>query len=146
MSHAIPAPDSMGLLNQLLSCRQFDDLQGDLLDPLSNMLLSMSAALIQLTRSSAVGEDLPTHVVKRSLHVGPLTRAIKSYADGDFRLDPIFDLEANRVHRFSMRKSRANSGDTFQRFLQRHDIYETIGVTLPVQTMFGTEIFALSFQ
>jgi hypothetical protein len=143
---ADPARDPLDLLNRILRCRCFEDLRGGLLDPTSHTLRCSSAALVHMASVSAAGDAAVSTVMKRSLYVGRLTQAIKNYANGDFRLDPIFRLQANRVHRFSMRRTRADRGAPFQQFLRCHDIHETIGVTLPIHTAFSTDVFALSYQ
>jgi DNA-binding CsgD family transcriptional regulator len=146
MPHRRYEPESSGLLNRLLRCTAFADLQGEFLGPAAHALRSTSAALVHASRDSSGGHDIPTHSLKRSLHVGPLSRALECYADGDFRLDPLFNLEAYRVHRCSLHMSRATGGERFRQFLLKHDIHETFGVALPITTNFGTQVFALSFQ
>ena len=146
MSHRPYEPESTGLLNRLLRCTSFDDLESEFLGPAAHALRSTSAALVHASRVLSGGGDTPTHSLKRSLHVGPLNRALECYADGDFRLDPLFNLEAYRVHRCSLHMSRAAGCERFRQFLLGHDIHETFGVALPITTNFGTQVFALSFQ
>ncbi len=65
MSHRRYEPESTGLLNRLLRCTAFDDLQSEFLDPAAHALRSASAALVHASRNSSSGNNIPTHSLKR---------------------------------------------------------------------------------
>lgn len=148
---ALGPAHSAELMDELLSCNQFDKLPDRLLAPVSHALGAKSSVFLQFY-------DIPSdcNIVGRHYYRGKTPRSVEVYAEGYYEADPVVQPSLQYL------RARQNGegalvtllsaipgwreSDYYRNFLKPFDIGHVLAMAVPVKTIFRREMLCLGFH